>query len=162
MSRFASWFRSLFLLELLRGLGLTLKYMVRPKYTLMYPMEKVPQSPRFRGLHALRRYPNGEERCIACKLCEAVCPALAITIDSEKREDNTRRTTRYDIDLFKCIYCGFCEESCPVDSIVLTHVHEYHFENRGENVVHKPQLLAIGDRLEAEIAERRTADSAYR
>lgn len=162
MSRFASWFRSLFLLEMLRGLGLTLKYMVRPKYTLMYPMEKVPQSPRFRGLHALRRYPNGEERCIACKLCEAVCPALAITIDSEQREDNTRRTTRYDIDLFKCIYCGFCEESCPVDSIVLTHVHEYHFENRGENIVSKPQLLAIGDRLEPEIAERRAADSAYR
>ncbi len=162
MSRFTSWFRSLFLLEMLRGLGLTLKYMVRPKYTLMYPMEKVPQSPRFRGLHALRRYPNGEERCIACKLCEAVCPALAITIDSEQREDNTRRTTRYDIDLFKCIYCGFCEESCPVDSIVLTHVHEYHFENRGENIVSKPQLLAIGDRLEPEIAERRAADSAYR
>ena len=162
MANFISWFRSLFLLELLGGLGLTLKYLFRPKYTLMYPMEKTPQSPRFRGLHALRRYPNGEERCIACKLCEAVCPALAITIDSEKREDNTRRTTRYDIDLFKCIYCGFCEESCPVDSIVLTHVHEYHFENRGENVVHKPQLLAIGDRLEAEIAERRTADSAYR
>ena len=111
MSRFASWFRSLFLLEMLKGLGLTLKYLFRPKYTLMYPMEKVPMSPRFRGLHALRRYPNGEERCIACKLCEAVCPALAITIDSEKREDNTRRTTRYEIDLFKCIYCGFCEES---------------------------------------------------
>jgi NADH-quinone oxidoreductase subunit I len=162
MSRFASWFRSLFLLEMLKGLGLTLKYLFRPKYTLMYPMEKVPMSPRFRGLHALRRYPNGEERCIACKLCEAVCPALAITIDSEKREDNTRRTTRYEIDLFKCIYCGFCEESCPVDSIVLTHVHEYHFENRGENIVTKPQLLAIADRLEPEIAERRAADSAYR
>ena len=162
MSRFASWFRSLFLLEMLKGLGLTLKYLFRPKYTLMYPMEKVPMSPRFRGLHALRRYPNGEARCIACKLCEAVCPALAITIDSEKREDNTRRTTRYEIDLFKCIYCGFCEESCPVDSIVLTHVHEYHFENRGENIVTKPQLLAIADRLEPEIAERRAADSAYR
>jgi len=162
MSRFASWFRSLFLLEMLRGMGLTVGYLFKPKYTLMYPMEKVPQSPRFRGLHALRRYPNGEERCIACKLCEAVCPALAITIDSEKREDNTRRTTRYDIDLFKCIYCGFCEESCPVDSIVLTHVHEYHFENRGENIVNKPQLLAIADRLEPEIAERRAADSAYR
>jgi len=162
MSRFASWFRSLFLLELLRGMGLTLGYLFKDKYTLMYPMEKMPQSPRFRGLHALRRYPNGEERCIACKLCEAVCPALAITIDSEKREDNTRRTTRYDIDLFKCIYCGFCEESCPVDSIVLTHVHEYHFENRGENIVNKPQLLAIADRLEPEIAERRAADSAYR
>ena len=118
----------------------------------MYPMEKTPQSPRFRGLHALRRYPNGEERCIACKLCEAVCPALAITIDSEQREDGTRRTTRYDIDLFKCIYCGFCEEVCPVDSIVETHIHEYHFEKRGQNIVTKPQLLAIGDRLEAEIA----------
>ncbi|NZA26110.1 NADH-quinone oxidoreductase subunit NuoI [Luteimonas sp. SJ-92] len=162
MKRIVAWFRSLLLLELLGGLWLTFKYLWRPKYTLMYPMEKTPQSPRFRGLHALRRYPNGEERCIACKLCEAVCPALAITIDSEMREDGTRRTTRYDIDLFKCIYCGFCEESCPVDSIVETHVHEYHFENRGENIVNKQQLLAIGDRLEAEIAERRAADAAYR
>ncbi|MCF5921992.1 NADH-quinone oxidoreductase subunit NuoI, partial [Xanthomonas perforans] len=132
------------------------------KYTVLYPMEKFPQSPRFRGLHALRRYPNGEERCIACKLCEAVCPALAITIDSAKREDGTRRTTRYDIDLFKCIFCGFCEESCPVDSIVETHILEYHFEKRGENIVNKPQLLAIGDRLETEIAERRAADAAFR
>ena len=162
MTKFVSWFRSLLLLELLGGMALTFKYLFRDKYTLMYPMEKTPQSPRFRGLHALRRYPNGEERCIACKLCEAVCPALAITIDSEQREDGTRRTTRYDIDLFKCIYCGFCEESCPVDSIVETHVLEYHFENRGENIVTKPQLLAIGDRLEAEIADRRAADSAYR
>jgi NADH-quinone oxidoreductase subunit I len=162
MGRIVSYFRSLLLLELLGGLWLTFKYLWRPKYTLMYPMEKTPQSPRFRGLHALRRYPNGEERCIACKLCEAVCPALAITIDSEQRADGTRRTTRYDIDLFKCIYCGFCEESCPVDSIVETHIHEYHFENRGENVVNKQQLLAIGDRLEAEIAERRAADAAYR
>jgi NADH-quinone oxidoreductase subunit I len=162
MDKIASWFKSLFLLELLKGLGLTLRYLFRPKYTLMYPMEKTPQSPRFRGLHALRRYPNGEERCIACKLCEAVCPALAITIDSEQRADGTRRTTRYDIDLFKCIYCGFCEESCPVDSIVETHVHEYHFDRRGQNIVTKPQLLAIGDRLEAEIAERRAADAAYR
>jgi NADH-quinone oxidoreductase subunit I len=158
----ANWFKGLLLLELGQGLWLTFKYLFRPKYTLMYPMEKTPQSPRFRGLHALRRYPNGEERCIACKLCEAVCPALAITIDSEQRSDGTRRTTRYDIDLFKCIYCGFCEESCPVDSIVETHILEYHFENRGENIVTKPQLLAIGDRLEAEIAERRAADSAFR
>ena len=156
------YFRSLLLLELLQGLWLTLKYLFRPKYTLMYPMEKTPQSPRFRGLHALRRYPNGEERCIACKLCEAVCPALAITIDSEQRADGTRRTTRYDIDLFKCIYCGFCEESCPVDSIVETHILEYHFDQRGQNVVTKSQLLAIGDRFEAEIAERRAADSPYR
>ena len=162
MSKIVSYFKSLLLLELFGGLWLTLKYLFRSKYTLMYPMEKTPQSPRFRGLHALRRYPNGEERCIACKLCEAVCPALAITIDSEQREDNTRRTTRYEIDLFKCIFCGFCEESCPVDSIVETHIHEYHFENRGENIVTKPQLLALGDRLEAEIAERRAADAAYR
>ncbi len=162
MSRIVNYFRSLLLWELLQGLLLTFKYLWRPKYTLLYPMETIPQSPRFRGLHALRRYPNGEERCIACKLCEAVCPALAITIDSTQREDGTRRTTRYDIDLFKCIFCGFCEESCPVDSIVETHVFEYHFENRGENILTKPQLLAIGDRLEAEIAERRAADAAYR
>jgi NADH-quinone oxidoreductase subunit I len=162
MQKIIVWFKGLLLLELAQGLWLTFKYLFRPKYTLMYPMEKTPQSPRFRGLHALRRYPNGEERCIACKLCEAVCPALAITIDSEQRADGTRRTTRYDIDLFKCIYCGFCEESCPVDSIVETHVLEYHFENRGENVVTKSQLLAIGDRLEAEIAERRAADAAFR
>ena len=156
------YFRSLMLLELLQGLWLTLKYTFKPKYTLMYPMEKFPQSPRFRGLHALRLYPNGEERCIACKLCEAVCPALAITIDSERRDDGSRRTTRYDIDLFKCIFCGFCEESCPVDSIVETHILEYHFEKRGENIVNKQQLLALGDRLEAEIAERRTADAPFR
>ena len=162
MSKVVHYFKSLMLLELVQGMWLTLKYLFRPKYTLMYPMEKFPQSPRFRGLHALRRYPNGEERCIACKLCEAVCPALAITIDSTRREDGTRRTTRYDIDLFKCIYCGFCEESCPVDSIVETHVHEYHFDKRGQNVLTKPQLLAIGDRLEAEIAERRAADAAFR
>ncbi|MFT3762054.1 MAG: NADH-quinone oxidoreductase subunit NuoI [Pseudoxanthomonas sp.] len=162
MNKIVHYFKSLMLLELLGGLWLTLKYAFKPKYTMRYPFERFPQSPRFRGLHALRRYPNGEERCIACKLCEAVCPALAITIDSTKREDGTRRTTRYDIDLFKCIYCGFCEESCPVDSIVETHILDYHFEKRGENIVTKPQLLAIGDRLEAEIAERRAADAAYR
>ena len=163
MGKIVSYFKSLLLLELVGGLWLTLKYLFRPKYTLMYPMEKTPQSPRFRGVHALRRYPNGEERCIACKLCEAVCPALAITIDSAPRaSDGQRRTTRYDIDLFKCIYCGFCEESCPVDSIVETHVLEYHFEKRGENIITKPQLLALGDRLEAEIAERRAADAAFR
>ena len=162
MSKVVHYFKSLMLLELVQGMWLTLKYLFRAKYTMMYPMEKFPQSPRFRGLHALRRYPNGEERCIACKLCEAVCPALAITIDSAPREDGTRRTTRYDIDLFKCIYCGFCEESCPVDSIVETNVLEYHFDKREQSVVTKSQLLAIGDRLEAEIAERRAADAPFR
>lgn len=162
MNAMTRYFKSLMLLELFKGLGVTLGYFFKPKATLRYPEEKTPKSNRFRGLHALRRYPNGEERCIACKLCEAVCPALAITIDSEQRDDGTRRTTRYDIDLFKCIYCGFCEESCPVDSIVETTFHEYHFENRGENVVTKPQLLAIGDRFEAQIAAEKRQDAAYR
>ena len=162
MNRVTGYFKSLMLLELWAGLWLTFKYLWRPKYTMRYPMEHIPKSNRFRGLHALRRYPNGEERCIACKLCEAVCPALAITIDSAPREDGTRRTTRYEIDLFKCIFCGFCEESCPVDSIVETHIHEYHFEQRGENILTKPKLLALGDRLEKEIAERRAADAGYR
>ena len=162
MGKVVHYFRSLLLLELLQGMWLTLKYLFRPKYTLMYPMEKTPQSPRFRGLHALRRYPNGEERCIACKLCEAVCPALAITIDSEQRADGTRRTTRYDIDLFKCIYCGFCEEACPVDAIVLTRIHEYHMEHRGENIMSKDKLLAVGERYEAMIATDKAADAPYR
>ena len=148
--------------ELAKGMALTGRYTFRRKVTVQFPEEKTPLSPRFRGLHALRRYDNGEERCIACKLCEAVCPALAITIESEPRADGGRRTTRYDIDLFKCIFCGFCEESCPVDSIVETHVHEYHFDRRGQNILTKPQLLAIGDRLETEIAERRAADAPYR
>jgi NADH-quinone oxidoreductase subunit I len=162
MNRVARYVKSLMLLELFKGLALTGKYLVRKKYTMRYPMEKIPQSNRFRGLHALRRYPNGEERCIACKLCEAVCPALAITIDSEQRADGTRRTTRYDIDLFKCIYCGFCEESCPVDSIVETNIHEYHFEQRGESIMTKPKLLAIGDRFEKDIAAARAQDAAFR
>ena len=162
MGRIFAWFKGLLLVELLQGMWLTFKYLWRPKYTVRYPMEHIPKSNRFRGLHALRRYPNGEERCIACKLCEAVCPALAITIDSAPRTDGTRRTTRYDIDLFKCIFCGFCEESCPVDSIVETSIHEYHFEKRGENVVTKPQLLAIGDRFESEIAAARAQDAAFR
>lgn len=148
--------------ELLKGMRLTGKYFISKGITIEYPEEKTPQSPRFRGLHALRRYPNGEERCIACKLCEAVCPALAITIDSEQREDNTRRTTRYDIDLFKCIFCGFCEEACPVDSIVETRIFEYHFENRGEQIMTKDKLLAIGDKYEDQIAADRAADAAFR
>ncbi len=154
--------RSFLLWELLKGLRVTGRHLFARKITVQYPEEKTPKSPRFRGLHALRRYPNGEERCIACKLCEAVCPAAAITIESEEREDGTRRTTRYDIDLFKCIYCGFCEEACPVDSIVETHIHEFHFENRGENVITKEQLLAIGDQYEAEIAAARGTDAPYR
>jgi NADH-quinone oxidoreductase subunit I len=162
MQAVTRYLKSLMLLELMQGLRVTFRYWRSPKETLNYPEEKTPKSPRFRGLHALRRYPNGEERCIACKLCEAVCPALAITIDSHQREDGTRRTTRYDIDLFKCIYCGFCEESCPVDSIVETHISEYHFENRGENIVTKEQLLAIGDRYEEQIAAARQQDAAYR
>ena len=162
MNAVARYLKSLMLLELFKGLGVTLHYFFQPKFTINYPEEKTPKSNRFRGLHALRRYPNGEERCIACKLCEAVCPALAITIDSTQREDGTRRTTRYDIDLFKCIYCGFCEESCPVDSIVETDIHEFHFEKRGEHIVTKSQLLAIGDRFEEEIAAARRQDAAYR
>ncbi len=153
---------SLLLTELRQGLGVTWKYFLDRKFTVRYPEEKTPLSPRFRGLHALRRYENGEERCIACKLCEAVCPALAITIESERREDGSRRTTRYDIDLFKCIYCGFCEESCPVDSIVETHVCEYHFYDRKDSVVTKQQLLALGDLLEPEIAANKAADAPYR
>ncbi len=153
---------SFMLLEMLKGLKLTGRYFFARKITVQYPEEKTPMSPRFRGLHALRRYPNGEERCIACKLCEAVCPALAITIESEVREDGTRRTTRYDIDLTKCIFCGFCEESCPVDSIVETHIHEYHGEKRGDLYFTKEMLLAVGDRYEKEVAASRETDAQYR
>jgi len=162
MSRVREIASSLMLSELLKGLRLTGKYMFSRKITVMYPEEKTPMSPRFRGLHALRRYPNGEERCIACKLCEAVCPALAITIESEQRDDGTRRTTRYDIDLVKCIFCGFCEESCPVDSIVETHILEYHGESRGDLLYTKPMLLAIGDKYEPMLAAARAQDAAFR
>ena len=153
---------SFMLTELLKGMRLTGKYFFARKITLQYPEEKTPMSPRFRGLHALRRYPNGEERCIACKLCEAVCPAMAITIESEVRDDGSRRTTRYDIDLTKGIFCGFCEESCPVDSIVETHIHEYHGEKRGDLYFTKEMLLAVGDRFEGEIASAREADARFR
>src|SRR6056300_654659 len=155
-------FKVFSLSELRGGLNVTAHELVNKKITVQYPEEKTPISPRFRGLHALRRYPNGEERCIACKLCEAVCPALAITIEAEPRDDGSRRTTRYDIDLFKCIFCGFCEESCPVDSIVETGILEYHMENREEGIMTKEKLLAIGDRFESEIAENRNRDAAYR
>lgn len=162
MSNMQHFFKSFFLWELLKGMRLTGSYLFSRKFTIQYPEEKTPQSPRFRGLHALRRYPNGEERCIACKLCEAVCPALAITIESEPREDGTRRTTRYDIDLTKCIFCGFCEESCPVDSIVETRIYEYHGEKRGDLLMTKEKLLAVGDRVEGQLAADRAHDALYR
>jgi len=154
--------RSVFLLELLSGLFLTLRYFFRAKVTLNYPFEKGPLSPRFRGEHALRRYPNGEERCIACKLCEAICPAQAITIEAEAREDGSRRTTRYDIDMVKCIYCGLCQEACPVDAIVEGPNFEFATETREELLYDKERLLANGDRWETELAARIEADSAYR
>jgi len=160
--RIQQLFRTFLLVELVKGMMLTGRHLFRRKITVQYPEEKTPLSPRFRGLHALRRYPNGEERCIACKLCEAVCPALAITIESEQRADGTRRTTRYDIDLTKCIYYGFCEESCPVDSIVETNIFEYHGERRSDLIYTKPMLLAIGDRYEEQIAKDRAEDAAYR
>src|SRR3954466_6542604 len=162
MEAIKEFFGSLMLRELVKGLALTGRYMFARKITVQFPEEKTPLSPRFRGLHALRRYPNGEERCIACKLCEAVCPALAITIESDVANDGTRRTTRYDIDLFKCIYCGFCEEACPVDAIVETRIHEYHMEHRGENIMSKDKLLAVGERYDALISADKAADAAYR
>lgn len=154
--------KSFMLWELLKGMAVTGRYMFARKVTVQFPEEKTPLSPRFRGLHALRRYENGEERCIACKLCEAVCPAMAISIESSVREDGSRRTTRYDIDLTKCIFCGFCEESCPVDSIVETHILEYHGEKRGDLYFTKDMLLAVGDRYEKEIAANRAKDAPYR
>ena len=158
-----SWFRGLLLIELFQGMWLTLKYLFRPKYTMMYPMEKIPQSPRFRGLHALRRYPNGEERCIACKLCEAICPAQAITIEAgPRRNDGTRRTVRYDIDMVKCIYCGLCQEACPVDAIVEGPNFEFAAETREELYYDKAKLLANGDRWEREIAKNIALDAPYR
>ena len=153
---------SFMLLELMKGFALTGRYLFRPKFTIQYPEEKTPLSPRFRGLHALRRYENGEERCIACKLCETICPAMAITIEAGVRADGQRRTTRYDVDMTKCIFCGYCEESCPVDSIVLTHIFEFHGEKRGDLYYTKDMLLAIGDRFEPQIAAARAADAKYR
>ena len=154
--------KSLLLAELASGMALTLKYFFKGKYTLNYPYEKGPLSPRFRGEHALRRYPNGEERCIACKLCEAICPAQAITIEAEPRDDGSRRTTRYDIDMVKCIYCGFCEEACPVDAIVEGPNFEFATETREELLYNKERLLANGDRWESELAARLEADAPYR
>ena len=155
-------FNSLLLRELFKGMSVTGRHLFARKITVQYPEEKTPQSFRFRGLHALRRYPNGEERCIGCKLCEAVCPAMAIGIEWGQRDGGSRRTTRYDIDLNKCIFCGFCEEACPVDAIVETRVYEYHGEKRGDLYYTKPMLLANGERYEAQIAEDRELDSKYR
>jgi len=154
--------RTWFLAELLTGMAVTLRYFFKPKVTLNYPYEKGPLSPRFRGEHALRRYPNGEERCIACKLCEAICPAQAITIEAEPRADGSRRTTRYDIDMTKCIYCGFCQEACPVDAIVEGPNFEFATETRSELMYDKERLLANGDRWETELAARLAADAPYR
>ena len=154
--------RGMFLTEIVKGMALTFKYMFKPRMTINYPFEKGPLSPRFRGEHALRRYPNGEERCIACKLCEAVCPALAITIEAEPREDGSRRTTRYDIDMTKCIYCGLCQEACPVDAIVEGPNFEFATETREELYYNKDQLLANGDRWEAALAANLAADAPYR
>lgn len=156
------YLQTFLLWELLKGLMLTGRHLFARKVTIQYPEETTPKSVRNRGLHALRRYPNGEERCIACKLCEAVCPALAITIESKPGADGARRTTKYEIDLFKCIYCGFCEEACPVDSIVETGITDFHFKNRGEQILNKQQLLAIGDKYEQQIAAARTEDAKYR
>ena len=150
MNKIIKFIKSLFFLEILKGLKITGRKLSKKPITIQYPEEKTPLSSRFRGLHALRKYPNGEERCIGCKLCEAVCPALAISMDTEVRSDNTRRTTKYEIDLFKCIYCGFCEEACPVDAIVETSIFEYHFERRKESVMNKTDLLKIGDMYEKE------------
>ena len=162
MKQLTQFINSLFLAELFKGLSVTGRYLFKKKITVQYPEEKTPQSFRFRGLHALRRYANGEERCIACKLCEAICPALAISIESEEREDGTRRTKSYDIDLTKCIFCGFCEESCPVDSIVETRIFEYHGEEKSDLYMTKEKLLAVGDKYEEQIAADRAQDAAYR
>ena len=162
MNAVTHFVKSFTLWELVKGHALTLKYFFKPKATINYPYEKTPQSPRFRGEHALRRYPNGEERCIACKLCEAVCPAVCITIEAEPREDGSRRTTRYDIDMTVCIYCGLCEESCPVDAIVMSPNLEFATETHEELLYNKEKLLSNGDRWESVLQKRLELDAPYR
>jgi NADH-quinone oxidoreductase subunit I len=154
--------KSFLLIELFKGLGVTWRVFWAKKFTIQYPEETTPISPRFRGMLALRKYPNGEERCIACKLCEAICPALAITIEAEPRPDGSRRTTRYDIDAFKCIYCGFCEEACPVDAVVLTPELHFTIHDRGNNILTKDKLLAVGEYFEKEVVAAREEDSKGR
>jgi NADH-quinone oxidoreductase subunit I len=162
MSAISRTLKSFLLKELVSGMALTFSYLFKEKVTINYPYEKGPISPRFRGEHALRRYANGEERCIACKLCEAICPAQAITIEAEPRDDGSRRTTRYDIDMTKCIYCGFCQEACPVDAIVEGPNFEFATETREELFYNKDKLLRNGERWEAEIAGNIAADAPYR
>jgi len=162
LKKISQFLDSLMLKDILTGMSITGRYLFKPKITVQYPEEKTPLSPRFRGLHALRRYENGEERCIGCKLCEAVCPAYAITIETAERDDGTRRTSRYDIDLTKCIFCGFCEEACPVDAIVETNIFEYFGDKRGDLYFTKEMLLAVGDKYEKDIAANRAIDAPYR
>ena len=162
IKKISQFLDSLMLKEILMGMSITGRYLFKPKITVQYPEEKTPLSNRFRGLHALRRYENGEERCIGCKLCEAVCPAYAITIETAERDDGTRRTSRYDIDLTKCIFCGFCEEACPVDAIVETNIFEYFGDKRGDLYFTKDMLLAVGDKYEKDIAVNRAIDAPYR
>jgi NADH-quinone oxidoreductase subunit I len=162
LNKFKKIIKDFTLKELLYGMSVTGKELINTKITVQFPEERTPISPRFRGMHALRKYPNGEERCIACKLCEAVCPANAITIESEMREDGTRRTTQYDIDLFKCIFCGFCEEACPVDAIVETQIFDYAFESREGSVLNKEKLLDIGDKNKKMIDQTKLEDAKYR
>ena len=157
-----NFLKTFLLIELIQGMIVTWKHFLGPKITIMYPEEEIPKSDRFRGLHALMRYENGEERCIGCKLCEIICPAKAITIETTERDDGSRRTTRYEIDLFKCIFCGYCEEACPVDSIVQTEIYDYCFYDRNSCVITKDKLLAIGDQYRTEIMTMKKNDSVYR
>ncbi len=162
MFKLRQYIKTFLLWEILKGLMLTMRHLFSKKITVQYPEERIPMSPRFRGLHAQRRYANGEERCVACKLCEISCPSGAITIESKVQRDGSRRTSKYEIDLFKCIFCGYCEDACPVDAIVMTSIIEYHMENQEGRIIDKNRLLSIGDKYEKDIAEAKKEDSIYR